>query len=251
MPEFFNYPPDIILIIAALAFATGALHGATGMAGGVVMAAILAHLIGIKEAVPVMTCALIFSHGSRVFIYWKDTDWEIVRLVLLFSVPTILLGAYLFTILSALVAAIVFAMFLAMSLPIKYWAAQRRIKTNPKLLAGASMVWGVLAGNVIGPGFFLAPFLLGAGMNRFAFAGTLAFVTLVMNGLKLVVFGVSSLMTPQLLIMGVFIGVITIPGNWLGSNILHKISDGDHRSVVDILTVGMVLNFIYLAYSYI
>ena len=251
MPEFFNYPPDIILIIAALAFATGALHGATGMAGGVVMAAILAHLIGIKEAVPVMTCALIFSHGSRVFIYWKDTDWEIVRLVLLFSVPTILLGAYLFTILSALVAAIVFAMFLAMSLPIKYWAAQRRIKTNPKLLAGASMVWGVLAGNVIGPGFFLAPFLLGAGMNRFAFAGTLAFVTLVMNGLKLVVFGVSSLMTPQLLIMGVFIGVITIPGNWLGSNILHKIRDGDHRSVVDILTVGMVLNFIYLAYSYI
>jgi len=88
-------------------------------------------------------------------------------------------------------------------------------------------------------------------MNRLAFAGTLAFVTLVMNGLKLAVFGVSSLMTPQLLIMGVFIGIITIPGNWLGSNVLRKISDSGHRLVVDILTVGMVLNFIYLAYSYI
>lgn len=251
MPEFFNYPLDIVLIIAALAFATGALHGATGMAGGVVMAAILAHLIGIKEAVPVMTCALIFSHSSRVLIYRQDTDWETVRLILFFSVPTILLGAYLFTIFSSLVVAVVFAVFLAMSLPIKYWAAQRRIRTNRRLLAGASMVWGVLAGNVIGPGFFLAPFLLGAGVNRLAFAGTLAFVTLVMNGLKLAVFGVSSLMTPQLLIMGVFIGIITIPGNWLGSNVLRKISDSGHRLVVDILTVGMVLNFIYLAYSYI
>ncbi|MEM8983439.1 MAG: sulfite exporter TauE/SafE family protein, partial [Pseudomonadota bacterium] len=175
--------------LALAAFATGVIHGATGLAGGVVMAAILAHVIGIKAAVPVMTAALILSHASRAYMYIADTDWRVARTVLTFGAPMIVVGALVFGYLSPRMVAIVFAVFLLASLPVKRWAARQNLRTGPRLLAGASTIWGLLAGNVIGPGFFLTPFVLGTGLGRLAFVGTMAFITLVMNGLKLAVFG--------------------------------------------------------------
>ena len=237
----------VLAAITVASLLTGILHGATGMAGGIVMAAILAHLIGIKAAVPVMTVALILSHLSRAIMYAKETDWAIASRVLVFGVPTIVIGALIFGVISETTVAIVFAAFLTFSFPIKYWARAHQVRTGPKLLAGASMVWGMLAGNVIGPGFFLAPFLLGTGMNRLTFVGTLAIVTLVMNIIKSAVFGATSLLNWELVLLGAWIGMITVPGNWIGRTILKRIKDSDHRVAIDVLTVLMIINFLYLA----
>ena len=236
-----------LLFIGTAALLTAILHGATGMAGGILMAAILAHLVGIKAAVPVMTVALILSHLSRAALYAKETDWAVAKRVLLFGCPTIVIGALVFSRISATAIAVVFAAFLTASLPVKHWARRHGIKTGPKLLAAASSAWGMLAGNVIGPGFFLAPFLLGTGMNRLAFVGTLASVTLVMNVLKAAVFGATALIDVQALLLGLGIGLITIPGNWIGRSVLRRLKDSDHRVAIDVLTVIMILNFVYLA----
>ncbi|MCB1672818.1 MAG: sulfite exporter TauE/SafE family protein, partial [Pseudomonadales bacterium] len=161
--ELSDYSLLLLSLIGASAFLTGILHGATGMAGGVVMTAILSQVLGIKVAIPVMTCALVISHLSRVVIYWQNTDWRVARIVLLFGLPGTFLGALIFTRLDAGTVATVFALFLISSIPIRYWARRHHLRTGPVLLAGASTMWGVLAGNVVGPGFFLTPFLLGTG----------------------------------------------------------------------------------------
>jgi uncharacterized membrane protein YfcA len=244
-----DLPFHLLLLIAVSALLTATVHGATGLAGGVLMAAILSHILGIKVAIPVMTCALLFSHTSRVLMYWRDIDWSTVARVLLFGLPTIVLGAFVFTKLSPRVIALIFALFLIASFPIKVWGQTRALKTSPKLLAGASAIWGMLAGNVIGPGFFLAPFLLGTGMNRLTFVGTLAVIVLVMNATKLAVFSATDLMNAELLMLGVTIGLVTIPGNLLGRTILKRMQDSDHHLAVDIMTVMMIVNFLYLAIS--
>jgi uncharacterized membrane protein YfcA len=239
--------PQVLALILFASFASAILHGAIGMAGGIIMAVILAHVIGIKAAVPVMTCALVISHSSRAIMYFRDTDWNIAFRVLLFGCPMIIVGALMFSVISPRTIAVIFTAFLIASFPIKYWAQKNQIETGPRLLAGASAIWGILAGNVIGPAFFLAPFLLGTGMNRLAFVGTLASITLVMNVLKLSVFGATDLINGQLLLLGVLIGVMTLPGNWLGRSILKRMRDSDHRLIIDFLTVVMIVNFIYLA----
>jgi len=247
MLEFLEISSATFWLIVAGAFLTGVLHGATGMAGGIAMTAILSHLMGIKVAIPAMSCALIFSHASRVVFYWQNTDLEIVKRVLMFGVPMIVVGVLVFTVLDPKVVAIVFAGVLVLIFPVKYWARNKRIKTGPKLLAVASSIWGILAGNVIGPGFFLAPFLLGTGMNRLTFVGTLATITLAMNIIKLAIFGATDLMNLRLFTLGVLIGVITIPGNWLGKEILKRMSDDVHSLFLDGLIVVMIVNFVYLA----
>jgi len=84
-------------------------------------------------------------------------------------------------------------------------------------------------------------------MNRLTFAGTLASITLVMNVLKLIVFGATDLLTYELFWLGVLIGLMTVPGNWVGRSILKRMQDSDHRLIIDFLTVMMIVNFIYLA----
>lgn len=249
MLEVFDYSTTTLIIVLVCAFLTGILHGATGMAGGIVMAAILSHQMGIKMAIPVMTLALVISHSSRAFLYLSDIDWPVVKRVLLFSTPTIVIGSTIFTYLNATTIAIIMAVFLSLSIPIKAWARKHKIKTSPSMLAGASSVWGLLAGNVIGPGFFLAPFLLGTGMNRLTFVGSLASIVLLMNVLKLLVFGANELMSGSLILVGVVIGLLTIPGNYLGKKLLEKMSDAGHSKTVDIMTILLVINFIYLAIS--
>lgn len=250
MFELLGAEPWLLLIIIAAAFIAGLVHGAIGMVGGLLMTAVIAHFIGIKATVPLVTCALIFSHFSRGYMLRKDTDFRVVRHVLLFGLPTVVLGSIVFGYLSPRVIALVFGAVLTSSLPIKYWARQHSIKTGPKLLAGASVVWGGLAGNVIGPGFFLAPFLLGTGMNRLTFVGTLATITLVMNLIKVSVFGYTDLLTPELIFLGVIAGLSTIPGNYLGQKVLRRMTDGIHEKIVDGMTIVLVANFFYLALTY-
>jgi len=246
MLEFLGVTQTVLLVIALAAFATGALHGATGLAGGVTMTAILSHLVGIKVAVPIMTCALLFSHASRIGLYWQDTDWAIARRVLLFGLPMIAVGALMFTLMDPQIVALIFAGVLVLSFPIKFWVNAKGMKTGPKTLAVASSVWGILAGNVIGPGFFLAPFLLGTGMNRLTFVGSMAIIALSMNLLKLSVFGFTAFMDARIFTLGVFIGLISIPANWVGKAVLKKMSDRHHSLVVDGLTLLLIFNFVYL-----
>ena len=247
MIEFFGLPASTLGLILFCAFLSSLLHGATGMAGGIVMTAVLAHLLDAKQAVPIVTTAMLFSHSARCWLFKAHTDYSLVKWVLGFSIPTIALGAWLFSFMDAQLIAAVMAAFLGLSFPLKMYTEYRQIKTSRGVLAAASLLWGVLAGNVIGPGFVLAPFLLGTGIDRMRYVATLAHIVLVMNVIKLLVFSSTSVVDSQLLALGIVVGISMIPGNWIGRNYLRSISDLRHRHLIDVMTVIVMLNFAYLA----
>ena len=65
---------DTVLVILAIALLTSAVHGATGVAGGFLLSAAIAPIIGIKPIVPVISVALLISHSSRVILNAKHFD---------------------------------------------------------------------------------------------------------------------------------------------------------------------------------
>ena len=237
-----------LIFYLVLALSTGYLHGATGMAGGLVLASLLSHYMDIKAVVPMVTCALVISHSSRLFMYRTNVDWASVKTVLLTGLPMTILGAVTFGVLHSAVVSLIFAAVLSISFPLKAWASKRQLRTSQPVLAGAGGVWGLLAGCTIGPGFFLAPFLLGTNMNRLAFVGTLACCTLIMNLVKIGTFGTITLLTPQLAVLGILLGIATIPGNYAGKLLLHKMSDASHQHIINAMTLCAILNFLYIAW---
>ncbi len=238
----------MLALIGVAALVTSAIHGATGLAGGFLMAAMLAPIIGVKPAVPAMSIALLISHLSRGVFNRRDIDWPSARDIMMLGTPMVIAGAIVYGLLPPQIIALLLAFVLIVSLPLRHWAKRRNVRTSRPMLRGVGAIWGFLSGNTIGPGMLLTPFLLGTGMSRQAFVGTLASVTLVNHILKIGVFGATNLLGGQILAIGLFIGVLTIPGNLAGRRLLNGMSDASHGWIVDGLTLIGALNFLYLAF---
>jgi len=248
MSLFADISPWILLVIAVSALITGAIHGASGVAGGFLMSAILATVIGVKPVVPIMSVALLISHTSRVFLNARDFDRTAFLTVVIPAMPCVVITAILYGKMSSTAVAIVLGLIVIISIPMRRWAKKQQIKTGKPLLAGAGAVYGAMAGTSVGPGMLLIPFLLGFGLAKEAFVATMAAIALSSNITRLAVFGSTTMLDTRFILLGIVVGVITIPGNWIGRTYLRKMTNQNHSDLVDVLTIIGALNFFWLAF---
>ena len=242
-----TYGWPTLAAIAVAAVITSSIHGAIGVAGGLLMTAILAQLIGVRASVPVMSIALIISHGSRSLIYLSSFNPRAFAVVMLAATPFIALTGYAYAALPVHMLAAVLAAIVFTTIPLRHWAARRRIRAGTGILAGAGAVYGFFAGASIGSAAILSPFLLGSGLVKETFVATMAGIALSTNAVRIAVFGTVDLMTTQYALLGLLVGIIMIPGNYLGRTILRRLSIAQHGLLVDLMAGLGGLNFLYLA----
>ncbi len=238
---------SVLLALCVAALFTSIIHGATGLAGGMLMAAALASLIGVKAVVPVMSVALLISHSSRALINFKNIDRSVFLLVCSASLPVLVLVSSFYGRLSATWIGLLLGGLLAVSVPIRHWGTKRKLRTSKSGLAAASAVYGGLSGAAVGPGMVLSPFMLSYGMSREAFVATMALIALTTNITRVTVFGGTNQLLDGYIALGLFVGLLTIPGNWLGRSVLRAISNKSHSYAVDFLTLMAACNFFYLS----
>lgn len=231
------------------ALVTSAIHGATGLAGGFLLAAMLAPIIGVKAVVPVMSIALLISHGARVALNLSDLDRRSFLWVLVPALPGLVFVSGLYAAIPARALAVLLAAVILSSIPLRRWAARRRVRAGRGMLAGAGALYGTLSGATLGPGMILVPALMGTGMTREAFVATLAAISMVVNLVRVGVFGVTGALDPELIWLGLALGALTVPGNWIGRAGLRRMTGGSHAAWVDVLTVIGALNFLWLAFA--
>ena len=77
------------------------------------------------------------------------------------------------------------------------------------------------AGASFGVGLMLGLFLLGAGIAGEALVAAVAVNGLLLNLLKAIAFGFSPLLTQQTMLVGIGLGLCTIPGHYIGRIILQ------------------------------
>ena len=237
-----------LLLIAIVTLATSALHGATGVAGGILLSAVLALIIGVKPVVPVVSIALLVSHTTRALLNARDLHWPSVLAISLPAFPLVALGAWIYGRLEAPLIAAVLGGVILLSVPLRHWAARRNVRAGNGTLAGVGAVYGILSGVSVGPGMILVPFMLGTGIGRQAFVASLAIIAVGSNITRVAVFGAGDLYTTPLIMLGLFCGVFTIPGNWLGRTWLQSMTNERHGSIVDWLTLLGAANFFWLAW---
>lgn len=247
MTEWMDMGALMLVAIGLAAFVTASIHGATGIAGGFLMAAFLAPIIGVKPVLPVMSIALLISHSSRAIMNMQSIDMRAVLLVIIPALPMMILATIVYGRLDARWLAIVVGLIILASVPVRHWAKAQDLQTTPPMLASAGAGYGVLAGIAVGPGLMLVPFLMGFGLGRQAFVASLAMIALLTNLVRGASFGVLDLVDMQTITLGLFIGVITIPGNWFGKTILKRMTDSLHGRLVDVLMIIAGLNFLWLA----
>ena len=236
-----------LLAVAVIALVTSAIHGATGVAGGFLLTAALAPIVGVTPIVPLVSVSLLISHASRILLNWRDFNRSAFLSISMTAVPCIIIMASLYGRMSSSLIALVLGSVILFSIPVRRWAASRQIKTSRKTLSGVGAVYGSLSGVSIGPGMLLVPFMLGYGLRKEEFVATLAAIALLSNITRVTVFGTTDLLTSQYVLMGLLCGVMTIPGNWIGRTMLRRMTSKRHSWLVDVLTVIGALNFFWLS----
>lgn len=194
-----------------------AVVGAVGGFGtGVILTAALTPVIGVKAVIPVLAVAGVIINAGRFWFYRESFDRRALGIVLAASLPLLVLGAWLYSVLDARTVGTVLGLVVIASVPGRRILEHRRIVLGTTGLALGSGIWGLASGIASGTGMILVSTLLGAGLTGQAVLATDALATIAFDLCKAALFHRLDLLDAPSFVAGALIGAATIPGSAVG-----------------------------------
>ena len=232
-----------LLLVAGVALFASVLGGLAGYGTGALMPLVLVPLIGAEPVVPIIAISSIFSNFSRAAAYRRYTDRRRVLMVIAACALTTALGAYGYTRLTNAGAALVIGAMLISSVPLRRLARRRNVRIGNAGLAAGSVGYGVLVGGTSGSGVILLSLLMAAGLEGAAVIATDAVVSLATSVIKISVFGLAGVVTPQVLAFAVLIGAVSLPGAFMARAFVERMPVHVHTAILDVAVIagGLVM----------
>ena len=188
-----------LALVAAVAFVASLVGGVLGYGTGALMPLVLVPLIAAGPVVPIIAISAMFSNTSRMSAFIKHVDWRRAAIVLIFSVPFCVLGA---------------------------WGYTRLTSANAALVIGGVLILSV-------SGVILLSLLLAAGVPSAGVIATDAAISIVISVVKISVFGVSGVITAQVVAFALLIGFVALPGGFLAKAFVERMLIHVHTAVLD------------------
>jgi uncharacterized membrane protein YfcA len=230
--------------IAQLALITGAaliasvIGGVSGYGTGALMPLVLVPILGPAPVVPIIALSSIFSNAGRTAAFRRLIDGRRVLIVLAGAIPTCVLGAWGYTLLSGRGAALVIGGMLALSVPLRRLLRRRGFALSDRALAAASIGYGVVVGGTTGSGIILLSLLMAAGLQGANVIATDALVSIIISFVKLMVFGFAGVMDAQAVAVALLIGAIALPGSYLAKLMVERMPVHVHSAILDAVVIA-------------
>jgi uncharacterized membrane protein YfcA len=213
--------------IALLAVGAAIVSGMSGFGAGVILTAALVPLIGPKAVLPVLSVAGIVINAGRFWFYRQHLDRRMLTLVLAASLPFLVLGTWIYSILDARSLTLVLGVAVIASVPVRRVFHAKKMSLGRVGVATGSGVFGFAAGVASGAGVILVSLLLGAGLATPAVLATDAMVSIILDVCKAALFNRFDLLNADAFFTGAVIGLASIPGSaiaaWLVSRMCAKL----------------------------
>ena len=238
-----------LALVAGTALFASVVGGVSGYGTGALMPLVLVPLVGAEPVVPIIAISAMFSNTSRMTAFLKYVDWRRAAIVLVASVPTCVLGAWGYTKLTSVGAALVVGGMLILSVPLRRLMKFHGVQVGDAGLAVGSVGYGVVVGGTAGSGVILLSLLMAAGLTGAAVISTDAAISIVIGVVKVTVFGSAGVLTPQIVAFALLIGIVAVPGAFLAKAFVERMPVHVHTAVLDaVVLVGGVM-MIYGAFK--
>src|SRR5262249_62393743 len=109
---------------------------------GALMPLVLVPIVGAEPVVPILSLSALLTNISRATAFWGFVDGRRALLVLIAAVPTCVLGAWAYTLLTGKGAALVIGAMLMASVPLRRLMRRRGLGLSSHGLAAACFGWG-------------------------------------------------------------------------------------------------------------
>ena len=216
--------------------------GAAGFGGALLLLPLLAHTVGAKAAIPILTLAQLAGNLSRAALGWRTIRWQPALLFCAGAVPAVL-GVRLFiTLPSGLILRTV-GVFLLAVVALRHTPLGNRAVPETWLLPGGAVV-GFLSAVVGSAGALGALLFLGLGLPATAYVATEAVTATAMHVTKTVVYGRYGAMTAETWALGLALSASMILGSWAGKKFIERLSKQKFAVLVEVLLILAALSLI-------
>ncbi len=232
-----------LALVAAVALFASIVGGVSGYGTGALMPLVLVPLVGPEPVVPIIAISALFNNASRLAAFRRYADFRRAGIVLAFSVPTCVLGAWGYTKLSSAGAALVIGAMLILSVPLRRHLKKRDFKVGDSGLALGSLGYGVVVGGTAGSGVILLSLLMAAGVAGAGVIATDAAVSIAIGIVKTLVFGLAGVLSAQVVAFALLIGVVALPGAFLAKAFVVRMPVHVHTAILDVVVLigGVVM----------
>jgi uncharacterized membrane protein YfcA len=227
-----------LALITAMALVASVVGGVAGYGTGALMPLVLVPIVGAEPVVPILSLSALFTNTSRAAAFWRLVDPRRALIVLVAALPTCVLGAWGYTLLSGKGAALVIGAMLVASVPLRRLMRRRGLALSSRGLAVASFGWGPLAGGTVGAGIILLSLLMAAGLEGAAVVATDAVISIGIGLAKFATFGLAGVVNAQVIAIALFIGGVALPGAFLAKALIERLPLHVHTAILDAVVIG-------------
>jgi uncharacterized membrane protein YfcA len=232
------------LILVATALVGSIIGGVAGFGAGVLLLPVAAWTLGIRLAVPVLTVTMLLGNVSRLWWSRGETDRAVALRFLAGAVPATAAGTLLFVAASSESLSRVIGGFLLASVPLRRLLSLGHWRVRLVHFPILGLVFGVLSSTVVAIGAALTPFYLAYGLRRGAYIATESVCAFAMHVTRGATLARYRLITWDVLLIGLVLGLVMFAGSWVGRRLLDRMSDRVFLAVIETLLVVMGLQFL-------
>ncbi len=222
-----------IVLVAAVALFASVIGGLAGYGTGALMPLVLVPLVGAEPVVPIIAISSIFTNTSRFVAFVRFADRRKAIIVIVAALLTTALGAYGYSRLTGAGASLVIGSMLILSVPLRRLLRKHSVRIGERGLAAGAVGYGVVVGGTAGSGVILLSLLMAAGLEGAAVIATDAVISLTSAAVKISVFGLTGVITAQVLAFALLIGLVAIPGAFLAKAFVERMPVHIHTAILD------------------
>ena len=228
-----------VLVVGAL---VGSLvGGVAGFGTGIIMLPLVAWVLGLRSAVPVLTVTMSIGNLSRIWWSRGEVDRAVVLRFALGAMPATALGTAISVGAPAEWLGRFIGVFLIASVPLRRLLATDFLRMRLRYFPVLGAFIGLISGLVVTTGPLNTPFFLAYGLRRSAYIGTEAVCAMAMHLARGATLARYALLTWETLAVGVVLGGTMFAGTWLGRRLLDRMSDRVFLGIIEALLVVMGL----------
>jgi uncharacterized protein len=236
--------PDLSywLELGAVAVLTSVVSGAMGMAGGMLLLAVM--LLGLEPAVaiPVHGVVQLVSNASRAFFLRKHVRWDAVWRFCWPLLPGGALGIWLLGYVPASASRIAIGAFVLAATWLKsFFSIAKGDAARRALPLGGALV-GLFSTLVGATGPLLGPFILALELSGPSTIATMASCQIFQHGSKVLLFGVRGFDLLAYLTPCALLCLCAIAGSAIGTRLLDHIPEKQFRLLVKLVLSALALH---------
>jgi uncharacterized membrane protein YfcA len=240
--------PTTLFILCAASLFTAGVSAVLGMAGGIMLLAVMLLFLEPAVAIPIHAVVQLTSNSSRTVIHARSVRRDLLVPFMILLLPAGALTLPLVQIAPDDALRLAIGVFVLVATWRKRWLLLgidlERLPIRPRfaLIGAGSGAIGPLVG-ATGP--FIAPFFLGIGLNRFELIGTKAACQTTGHLAKMILFAIAGFAFMDY--VGLIVGMAgsVVAGTWLGTRVLHHIDDNRFTQLYRLTLTAIALRLVW------